>query len=94
MIYDSIAHGWTPNEVEYEAKLRAYERAHKAWMESSIFDHEEARNCVADALIVASPAMYDALMVAAATIIRLERHAPGSAKGTLDVIRAALAEAS
>lgn len=37
--------------------------------------------------------MYNALSMAEATIERLQRHAPGSALGTLSVIRAALAKA-
>ena len=45
-------------------------------------------------LISQAPALLNALEVAEATINRLERHAPGSANGTLDVIRAAIAEAT
>ena len=45
-------------------------------------------------LIAQAPALLNALEVAEATINRLERHAPGSANGTLDVIRAAIAEAT
>ena len=44
-------------------------------------------------LIAAAPAMYEALSMAQATIERLQRHAPGSAIGTLDVIKAAIAQA-
>jgi len=39
------------------------------------------------------PALVNALQVAEATIKRLERHAPGSANGTLDVIHAAIEKA-
>lgn len=45
-------------------------------------------------LIAASPTLYDALEMAQATIERLQRHAPGSADGTLDVIRKALTKAT
>lgn len=38
--------------------------------------------------------LLNALEIAEATINRLERHAPGSAKGTLDVIHAATAKAT
>ncbi len=38
-------------------------------------------------------ALCDALELAKATIERLERHAPGSARGTLDVVNAAIARA-
>lgn len=41
-------------------------------------------------LFAAAPKMLNALEVAEATIKRLERHAPGSANGTLDVIREAI----
>lgn len=44
-------------------------------------------------LFATSPKLLDALKLAEATIERLHRHAPGSANGTLDVIRLALAEA-
>ena len=44
-------------------------------------------------LISAAPNLVNALELAEATIKRLERHAPGSANGTLDVIRAALTKA-
>jgi len=39
------------------------------------------------------PALVNALQVAEATIRRLERHAPGSANGTLDVIKIAIGKA-
>lgn len=51
---------------------------------------EDAANAT---LIAAAPAMYEALSMAQATIERLQRHAPGSALGTLDVISKALAQA-
>lgn len=44
-------------------------------------------------LIAAAPELLNALQLAQATIERLHRHAPGSAKGTLDVITAAIAKA-
>lgn len=51
-------------------------------------------NKVEDArLIAAAPELLNALEMAEATIVRLERHAPGSAQGTLDVVRAAIAKA-
>ena len=45
-------------------------------------------------LISQAPALLNALEVAEATINRLERHAPGSANGTLNVIRTAIADAT
>lgn len=45
------------------------------------------------ALLEAAPDLLNALSMAQATIERLERHAPGSANGTLDVVRAAIAKA-
>lgn len=45
-------------------------------------------------VIEGAPGMLNALTVAQATIERLQRHAPGSANGTLDVIRAAIARAT
>jgi hypothetical protein len=44
-------------------------------------------------LIAAAPDLLNALEIAVATIQRLERHAPGSQNGTLDVARAAIAKA-
>ena len=44
-------------------------------------------------LIATAPKLLNALELAEATIVRLERHAPGSANGTLDIVRAAIAEA-
>jgi hypothetical protein len=37
--------------------------------------------------------LVNALQLAEATIVRLERHAPGSANGTLDVVREAIRRA-
>ena len=45
-------------------------------------------------LIAAAPELLNALEVAQATIERLERHAPGSANGTLGVVKAAVAKAT
>jgi hypothetical protein len=45
-------------------------------------------------LIAAAPDLLNALGIAVATIQRLERHAPGSQNGTLDVARAAIAKAT
>ena len=44
-------------------------------------------------LIAAAPELLEALGLALATIERLERHAPGTAQGTRDVIAAAIAKA-
>ncbi len=44
-------------------------------------------------LISAAPEMLLALELAEATIMRLDRHAPGAQQGTLDVVRAAVNKA-
>ena len=64
-----------------------------------VIDEKTGRNVavsydVADtAILAAAPGMLDALELAQATVERLQRHAPGSANGTLDVVRAAIAKA-
>lgn len=45
-------------------------------------------------LIAAAPELLNALEVAQATIERLHRHAPGSANGTLGLIKDAIAKAT
>lgn len=55
------------------------------------FEGKEKANAT---LMCASPDMLNALQIAKATIERLERHAPGSANGTLDVINAAITKAT
>lgn len=44
-------------------------------------------------VMAAAPDMLNALELAEATIMRLDRHAPGAQQGTLDVIRAAIRKA-
>lgn len=55
------------------------------------FDQEARANA---ALIAAAPELLNALILAEATIERLQRHAPGTANGTLDVIRNAIKNAT
>ena len=50
-------------------------------------------NAANGALIAEAPKLLNAVELAVATIERLHRHAPGSANGTLDVLRATIGRA-
>jgi hypothetical protein len=87
-------HGWRIDE-ETSAKGNITVKDAKGCTVARVpFDNQnnDKPNDLARArMIVAAPAMLEALELAQATVERLVRHAPGSATGTLDVVRNAIA---
>lgn len=87
--------GWTHTTIKkHEVRIVAQDGLSIA---HDIFGESETIKQANAAFIVracnAHEELLNACKVAEATIVRLERHAPGSANGTLDVVRAAIAKA-